>query len=86
MANNLFRLVPKVRLENKTGLGSGTADVAIFHLESEDRVYNHYLIIGDAAPGTNFDDVPAGSLFIDKTNINLYIKRNVSGWYTVTRT
>ena len=84
MANVLKRMILKSRLEAKTGLGSGTATVYIAHFESEDKAKQFYFVWGDAAPSTNFDTAPAGSLFIDKTNGEAYVKDVASGWTQLT--
>ncbi len=84
MANTLIRMVPKVRLEAKTGLGTGTATAYAFHLESEDKAKEFYILWGAAAPGTDFDTAPAGSLFIDYVLGTLHTKDVASGWTEAT--
>jgi len=84
MANTIVRMVPKVRLEAKTGLGTGTATVYGFHLESEDKAYEAWFLWGDVAPSTTFDTAPAGSIYIDKVAGTLYTKDVASGWTEAT--
>lgn len=81
MANIIKRLVPKVRLEAKTGLGSGTNTVYALHLESEDKAKEFYLLWGTGAPSTDYDTAPSGSLYIDiAASGKVYNKNTTSGW------
>lgn len=81
MANTLIRLVPKVRVEAKTGLGTGTNTVYMLHLESEDKAKEFYLLWGSGAPGTDYDTAPAGSLYVDyAASGKIHRKNTTSGW------
>lgn len=80
MANTLKRLVPKVRLEATTGLGSGTNTAHVLHLEAEDKSKEFYLIFGDGAPGSDYDTAPAGSIYVDYTNSALYVSDGAGTW------
>jgi hypothetical protein len=84
MANVLKRMILKSRLEAKTGLGSGTATVYIAHFEAEDKGKQFYIVWGAAAPSTNFDTAPAGSMYIDYVLGSAYIKDVASGWTELT--
>lgn len=84
MANTLVRLVPKVRLEAKTGLGTGTNTAYILDLESEDKAKQFYFIWGSGVPGTDYDTAPAGSLYIDYTNAEAYVKKATTGFTQLT--
>ena len=84
MANVLKRMILKSRLEAKTGLGSGTATVYIAHFESEDKAKQFYIVWGAAAPSTNFDTAPAGSIYVDYVIGTMHIKDVASGWSALT--
>lgn len=84
MANTIKRLVPKVRLESASGLGSGTNTVYALHLEAEDKSDQFYLLFGNGDPSTDYDDCDAGSLYVDYTNAKAYVKNVASGWTELT--
>lgn len=84
MANTIKRLAAKVRLEAKTGLGTGSNTVYAFHLEAEDKSKQFYILFGSGAPSTDYDTAPAGSVYFDYTNAEGYVKKATSGWTQMT--
>lgn len=86
MAQTIVRLVPKVRVEAATAF-SGTGTAYVFPLDAEDHAYAPWFIWADQAPGSDFDDAPAGSVFIRTTagSVTMYIA-TVAGTWTVVGT
>ncbi len=81
MANTLIRMVPKVRTEAKTGLGTGSNTAYMLHLESEDKAKEFYLLWGSGDPSTDYDTAPAGSFYADYSgNGQLFLKNVATGW------
>ena len=84
MANVLVEMAIPVRLEAASGFGSGTNTAYALKFESRDRVKNFYLIWGSGAPSTDYDTAPAGSIYIDFTNAEGYVKKATTGWTQMT--
>ena len=48
-----------------------------------DETTSIHVILGSAAPSTNYNNAPNGSLFVEMTNFVLYIKTGASTWTVV---
>ena len=84
MANTIKRMVPKVRDEELTGLGTGSNTVYGLKLESDVRDKIFWILWGSGAPGTDYDTAPAGSLYFDFTNSQGYVKNVSTNWTQMT--
>lgn len=78
MATDGFLLVQDIKRPGNLYSNTRTYDVAIF--SSESGLADWHVIRCTAAPGSDFDDAPEGSTYIDMTNYKEYIKTAASTW------
>jgi len=81
MAYDVVRVIPNVRLENRTKY-EGTGTIYVLKMESEDKAYSWDWIWYAGAPSTNFTAAPVGSMFFDITNGNAYLKEDTADTWT----
>ena len=78
---NIYKLKPKVKIENRGLFSSETGDVYLFHLESENGAKNIMLLWADTTTVANFNTGPdIGSKLTDTADGTCYVKTAATTW------